>query len=148
MKKLFIFAILLLTSFFIFLNFQYKDAKTPKAVVNNYSFHLEIAKTQKEKEIGLSKYNNIANDFGMLFPFEKADYYAFWMKDMKFPIDIIFIRNNKIVTIFKNVPAPKSNNQSPPIYKPSELSDTVLEINAGLSEKYNFQKNQVVKINY
>jgi hypothetical protein len=148
MKRLFIFALLILASSFVFLNFKHQIKKTPQAIINNHVFNLDIAKTEKEKEIGLAKYKNIPQNFGMLFPFEKADHYSFWMKNMKFPIDIIFIRNNKIVTIFKNVPAPKSINEQLPIYTPTEFSDTVLEINAGLSEKYRFQKNQIVEINY
>lgn len=149
MKRTFIFALLtLLVASFIFLNYKYQTKKTPQAIINNHVFNLEIAKTNHEQEIGLAKYKNIPQNFGMLFLFGKTDYYSFWMKNMKFPIDIIFIRNNKIVTIFKNAAQPKSNSQRLPIYRPTEFSDTVLEINAGLSEKYRFQKDQVVEINY
>ena len=81
----------------------------------------------------------------MLFPFEKADYYSFWMKNMKFPIDIIYINKNHIVTIHQNIKPPKTKEESLPIYKPEDPSDTVLEINAGLSEKYKFKKGDTVK---
>ncbi len=148
MKKVLLLLILLiiLVISFIFLNYQ--NEKTPLATINNHVFNLEIAKTDKERKIGLAKYKNIPQNFGMLFPFEKPDYYSFWMKNMKFPIDIIFIRNNKIIKIFANVPAPKSDNQQLPIYTPDQVSDTVLEINAGLSDKYNFQENGSVNITY
>jgi hypothetical protein len=149
MKKILLLICLsILIATLAFLKNNPPDKKTPQATIDNHIFNLELAKTDKEKEIGLAKYKNIPQNFGMLFPFEKAGYYSFWMKNMKFPIDIIFIRNSKIVTIFRNVPAPKSNNESLSIYKPNELSDTVLEINAGLSEKYKFQKKQVIEINY
>lgn len=148
MKKLFIFILLALTIFLLFLNYKQQIDKTPQAIINNHIFNLEIAKTEKEREIGLAKYKNIPQNFGMLFLFEKPDYYSFWMKNMKFPIDIIFIRNNKIVTIFKNVSPPKSNGEFFPIYRTQKLSDTVLEINAGLSDKYNFQENGSINITY
>ena len=149
MKKILLISIALMGIIFLF-SILYLSTQTrePKAKIGGREFNLEIAKTDSEKQIGLSKYKDIPQNFGMLFPFGKANYYSFWMKDMKFPIDIIFIRNSKIVTIFKNAPVPKFNNQHLPIYRPNELSDTVLEISAGLSEKYNFQKNQVVEINY
>lgn len=136
--------IIILLLSFVFLN--YHNKKGPQAMINNHVFNLEIAKSQKDKEIGLSKYNNISDNFGMLFPFEKEDKYSFWMKDMKFPIDIIFIKKNKIIKIFNHVPFPKSNIGQLPIYTPDELSDTVLEINAGLSEKYNFKSGDKIEI--
>jgi len=124
------------------------QTRGPKAKINGKEFNLEIAKTDSEKQIGLSKYKDITQNFGMLFPFGKVNYYSFWMKDMKFSIDIIFIKSNKIITIFKNVPAPKSINEPLQIYKSSGPSDTVLEIKGGVSQKYNFQVNQAVEINY
>lgn len=149
MKKIFlIVSVSILITILAFLKYNYPDKKTPQIAINNHVFNLEIAKTDKEREIGLSKYKNIPQNFGMLFPFEKPDYYSFWMKNMKFPIDIIFIRNNKIVTIFKNASPPKSNNEFLPIYRTQKLSDTVLEINAGLSDKYNFQENGSINITY
>ena len=64
---------------------------------------------------------------------------------MKLPIDIIYINNDQIVTIQSNVLPPKEE-ESPIVYIPTEPSDKVLEINAGLSEKYGFKKGDVVKI--
>jgi uncharacterized membrane protein (UPF0127 family) len=149
MKKIFLIAgLLILVTAIVLLNYNYQNKKTPQVTINNHIFNLAIAKTDTEKKIGLSKYRNIPQNFGMLFPFGKPDYYSFWMKNMKFPIDIIFIRNNKIVTIFKNASPPKSNNELLPIYRNQNLSDTVLEINTGLSDKYNFKTGDLVKINY
>ena len=82
----------------------------------------------------------------MVFPFNKADYYSFWMKDMKFPIDIIYLKDKKIVTIFENV-LPQSSDQNPEILNPEEPSDTVLEINAGLARKYNLKKGDIIRLN-
>lgn len=141
---LFIALIVILVTSYIFLNYQNK--KNPLATINNHTFNLEIVTSQKDQETGLSKYSNISNDFGMLFPFEKEGNYSFWMKDMKFPIDIIFIRKNKIIKIFNNVPYPKSDNGELPIYSPGGLSDMVLEINAGLSERYKFKNGDWVDI--
>ncbi len=120
----------------------------PYVVINGKYFNTEAVKTDKQKEVGLSKYNKIANNFGMLFPYQTEGYYAFWMKNMKFPIDIIYIRKNKISTIFKNVDFPKSQDEQLIKYTPNEPSDLVFEINAGLSSKYNFKRGDSVKIVY
>jgi len=120
--------------------------KTPTATIKRHKFKLYIAKDPKDYQIGLSKYTKLSKDYGMLFPFDKPDYYSFWMKEMKFPIDIIYIRDNQIVTILKNVPVPKTKEKSIQIYKPVAPADKVLEINAGISEKYNFKEKD--KVNY
>ena len=119
--------------------------KTPTATINNHTFKLELAKTQQEKQIGLSKKKILEKNAGMLFKFEKRGYYSFWMKDMKFPIDIIYIKDNRIVTIHKNVNPPINANERLPIYNSKEPADTILEINAGLSEKYNFKEKDLVE---
>ncbi len=146
MKKLLLLLILIIIFIISLISLNYQNTKPPFAKIDNYVFSLEIAKSQKDKEIGLSKYKSIPNNLGMLFPFEKEGNYSFWMKDMKFSIDIIFIKENKIIKIFNNVPYPKSNNEELPIYTPSGLSDMVLEINAGLSDKYKFKNGDRVEI--
>ncbi len=140
-------AILILAILLIGLGIWQSFKKSPTAKINNHEFKLQIAKTSKEKEIGLSEYKNLAKDIGMLFPFEKPDYYSFWMKQMKLPIDIIFIRDGKIVTIYRNVEPPKSGNESLLIYKPKEPSSMVLEINAGLCDKYKLKVGDKVNLN-
>ncbi len=117
-----------------------------KAEIHNHVFLVEIAKTPTEQEIGLAKYARLPLNDAMYFPFRQPGYYAFWMKNMKFPIDIIFIRNGKIVTIDSFVPAPVKNQQELPTYKPLVPADAVLEINAGLSKKYGFSRGDNVII--
>src|SRR5216684_3115219 len=88
----------------------FKRVTSPMAKINGHEFSLILAKDEKDKQIGLSKFSKIDKDKGMLFLFEKPDFYPFWMKDMKFPIDIIFIKDDKIVTIYGEVPIPKDKN--------------------------------------
>lgn len=120
--------------------------KKTTVTIDKQIFSVIVAKSDSDKEKGLSVKSSIGQNEGMLFPFAKEGYYAFWMKDMKFPIDIIFVNKNRIITIYQNVPAPKSPSESLSLYKPEMPIDTVLEINAGLSKKYNFKKGDEVKI--
>ena len=119
--------------------------KTPIVTIGNHSFKVTVVTSQKDQEIGLSKTKSLPQDQGMIFLFQKPDYYAFWMKNMKFPIDIIYINNATIVTIKNNAQAPKNTKEVSPIYTPTGLADKVFEINAGLSEKYNFKNGDSVK---
>jgi uncharacterized membrane protein (UPF0127 family) len=62
------------------------------------------------------------------------------MKDMLFPIDIIWIKDFKIVDIASNVlPEGAKNILELKVYYPKDKADKVLEINAGLAEKYGFK---------
>lgn len=121
-------------------------SKNPIIVIGNHTFKLYIAKTAKDQQIGLSKYDKIPQDFGMIFIFEKPGYQSFWMKDMKFPIDIIFIKDNRIVTIYQDISPPKSQNENLLIYQPKSEANKVLEINAGLSQKYNFKEGDSINL--
>lgn len=122
-----------------------KNLKTETATINNHTFKLYVARTTKEKEVGLSEKTSLPEDFGMLFVFEKPGFYSFWMKNMKFGIDIIYINKGEVVTIYKNL-VPEKSNKEALLYNPEEPADMVLEINAGLSQKYNLKKGDRVKI--
>ena len=112
---------------------------TGKVIIDNHTFTVFEAKSEKEKELGLSGRNSIGDNQGMIFIFDKPDTYGFWMKNMKFAIDIIYISNKKIVTIYPNVPFPKDPTQELKIYTPSEPADTVVEFKSGTTLKYNFK---------
>lgn len=124
-----------------YLFYSFYNFVQPSAEIKGHKFQVEVVTSEKDKEIGLSKHNTLALNHGMLFLFDKPELYAFWMKGMKFPLDIIFIRNNKIVTLYKSLPI---NNLT--IYPAREPSDKVLEINAGLSEKYGIKVGDTVTI--
>jgi len=146
MKKVFfsLLAICIFVNLFIIYNIFHT---TPLAIINSHDFYLDVALTPQQKEIGLAKYTSLPDNKAMYFPFDHEDYYSFWMKGMHFPIDIIFLRNKKIVTIYSSVPTPsQGQTNSFPMYKPKSPADSVLEINAGLSEKYGFKEGDVAEI--
>ena len=107
----------------------------------NFSVLVEIADTKDERQKGLSKKDQLPIAEGMLFVFEKNDTYGIWMKDMKLPIDIIWIDNNKkIVDIVQNaLPEPGKDDEELKIYRPQSESLYILEINAWLAALNNLQ---------
>lgn len=157
MKKLFlVFGLLIVIIVVVFIMqngkyanlFSFSTATTHQSTItiDNQTFNILIAKTEKDKEIGLSKRSELPDNMGMIFPFDTPGFYAFWMKDMQFPLDIIYIHGDKIVTIINNLQNPTPKNDTWQIVKPTQESDLVLEINAGLSKKYNFQVGDMVKL--
>ncbi len=135
MKKLSIIMVLII----ILIIFIYEsiDIKTREEIQKTASFdngtiiELKIAKTQKELGDGLSNIENLPKDEGMLFIFDEEHQPSFWMKDMKFPIDIIWIKDNTIVDITKNLqPQNNTPDKQLPLHQPSVNVDMVLEVNA------------------
>lgn len=120
--------------------------KTTNVTIHDKTYKVNVAQTQEEKEIGLSKKKSLSDNGGMLFTFDTPDYYPFWMKQMQMPIDIVYIRENKVVTIYANVQPPKDQNETPTIYKPEEPADAVLELKANTVEKNNIKKGDEVVI--
>lgn len=135
--------ILLLFSGFILLQINASAPKS-KITIDKHTFMVELETTPQQQQQGLSGRASLAQNRGMLFVFKTPDRYPFWMKDMKFPLDMIFINNNKIVDIIQNIPAPKKGETNLPIYTPSAPDNQTLEINAGLAKKYGFKKGDTV----
>ena len=101
----------------------------PIAIINNHQIKLMIADEYTERVHGLSDKKLLEKNSGMLFIFPKKQIQNFWMKNMHFPIDIIWIADNKIVNISKNL---QPEGEFPKKSYSSNLPvNYVLEVNAG-----------------
>jgi hypothetical protein len=103
-----------------------------------------LARTELERETGLSGFNQIAENQGMLFIFDSSGKPSFWLKDVKFPIDIVWINSNQIVDITKNLPVQYDSNLTR--YYPNVDVDRVLEVSAGYCDKNNIKVGDKVDI--
>jgi uncharacterized protein len=113
--------------------------------VNGLVLVADISVTNEQRTKGLSVKEGLAENEAMLFVFDNEAEHRFWMKDMKFPIDIIWIDGDKtIVHIEHNLP-PCSSGVLCPTYKPSDDSLYVLETVGGFAEKYNIVKGTRVE---
>jgi hypothetical protein len=97
---------------------------------------VETASTPEMQEKGLSGRKEIKENEGMLFVFENSGNYSFWMKDMNFPIDIIWLNEQKEVVFFKENVSPST---FPETFSPDKDSKYVLEVIAGFSQKNNLK---------
>lgn len=95
---------------------------------------VEIADNPVEQTRGLSGRGELCRDCGMLFIFKNAGMRTFWMKDMKFPLDIIYIQDHKITEIYENIQAPTSRDPQPRQVSSQRPADMVLEVNAGFAK--------------
>lgn len=95
-------------------------------------FDVEVADNTVLMAKGLSGHKPLAENEGMIFVFEKPDNYGFWMKDMTFPIDIVWFDKDRKVVHIENSLSPESY---PKTFYPGADSLYVLEISSGLSKK-------------
>lgn len=109
--------------------------------IKDVEISVDISNTPEKRSKGLSGRSLLNEKEGMLFIFDREDEKpTFWMKDMIIPIDIIWINNEKIVQIDKNIEAPEKGTPDSKLirYSPKEPIDYVLEVNSGFSDKYGF----------
>ena len=111
-----------------------------EVLVNKKILLVDIADTECKKDLGLSGRTSLDNS-GMIFTFEKSGNYSFWMKDMNFSLDIIWINSNfKVIGIEKNI-SPKTYPES---FGKKYLAMYVVEVPAGYSLKNNIKVGDTV----
>ena len=104
--------------------------KTSVVTVGGKTIHVQIADTAALQQLGLGFRDGLSEGYGMLFVFVRDAKYAFWMKDMHFSIDMIWIAaDHTVVYIAPNV----SPDTYPQSFGPSTPARYVLEVPAGFA---------------
>jgi len=117
--------------------------------INEDIFTVFIADDAEEKRRGLIGHKSLSEKSGMLFIFDLPNIPHFWMKDMQFPIDIIWIFQNQIIGWSENAsPQPSALNDELIIYYPPSLVDMVLEVAAGTIRESNMRIGDMIIVNY
>ncbi len=106
---------------------------------------MDLAITARARMVGLSGRESLDEDRGLLFIFDQPGIYSFWMKDMNFPIDIIWISSDLKIVYIKPDASPL---YYPETYKPEADAQYVLEVVAGFSEKNNLKIGDSVEFGY
>ncbi len=115
-----------------------------KVEISGIRFDVEVAATETQKRRGLSGREHLGKLQGMIFPYDHKEQYEFWMKDMRIPLDVIWIADALVADITKNVPAPKIGER-PAMMRPRVPVDTVLEVRAGVVDTYGIQIGDAVR---
>ncbi|GIW10185.1 MAG: hypothetical protein KatS3mg061_1242 [Dehalococcoidia bacterium] len=92
-----------------------------------------LALTPEQRTQGLSGVERLEPDEGMLFVYPVKGRYPFWMRGMLFPLDMLWIDDDRVVDLKPDrpVPAPGQSESELPIYSPLADANYVLEVNAG-----------------
>jgi uncharacterized membrane protein (UPF0127 family) len=105
---------------------------TAEVTIGIHRIQVEVADTPDRRSRGLSGRSRLGEGRGMVFPYARAERHGFWMYDMRFDIDIVWIREDRIVDVTSR--APHDPPGALPSYRPKEPADLVLEVPAGTAE--------------
>ncbi len=95
---------------------------------------VEVMIKDTDRAMGLMFRPSLPRDRGMLFVFERQDFHGIWMKNCRFPIDILWLdEERKVVHVAEAVPPCKA--EPCPVYNPLRKAAYVVELNAGQARR-------------
>lgn len=118
----------------------------PTISVGKHKLHVEIVDTPEKITLGLGERDEIGSD-GMLFVLPNKHIPAFWMKGMRFPLDMVWIDTDTVVDIHEHVPTQMGVMESyMTVYQPKVPVTHVLELEAGQVQKRKIRIGDVVNL--
>lgn len=112
-------------------------------IVGDTAIKVKVVDDEDGRQIGLSQTKKLEPNEGMFFIFEKEDRHGIWMKDMSFPIDIVWFNvYGSITHIEENV----SPDSYPEVFKPEKNALYVLELNAGFVERKGLKMGDTIDL--
>lgn len=123
--------------------FDFSLFKNPVVHVGDIPIKVEVVDTPRSLQLGLSGRDELGATNGMLFIFEQDDHHGIWMKNMRFPIDVIWIDKNYTVVGITERLMPESY---PKIFEPPVPVRYVLETNADFARSFGIQVGDPVRI--
>jgi uncharacterized membrane protein (UPF0127 family) len=123
-----------------------ESTKVPIVRIGDNVVKVEIASTPQEIEFGLMKRTSLPDDHGMIFLFHPAHQVQFWMYNCLMSLDMIFIKDGKIIRMAENVPPCTSKNpEECPKYPDKSIEVTeVLEVQPGYAQKHHLKEGDKV----
>jgi uncharacterized membrane protein (UPF0127 family) len=117
----------------------------PYVKLKGERFVVELAQDDASRERGLMYREHMDTNRGMLFVFDQETPQAFWMKNTKIPLDMLFIdRNGKLVALHQSVPPCTADPC--PVYPSKAPALYVLELNGGVTDKLGVKLGDHVEI--
>lgn len=134
--------------YFYFINIpdpSIKSLGTVKAKIGDGAFTLYTPTSDEGLQKGLAVFTSLPQDHGMIFRGLPVGMQTFWMKDMKFNIDILWVnKDNQIIHIVYD--ASKDSYPQKFSNPPGTASAYVIELNAGMCDKFGISPGTVVAI--
>lgn len=117
------------------------------AVIDGNNFIVELAVNDDQRRKGLSGRQSLSRDAGMLFVFPTERTLSFWMKNVSFPLDIIFMDSERLITGIQTMaPQYGVGEDLLKIYKSDSPSMYALEINGGISAQLGIEVGMRVSL--
>jgi len=113
--------------------------------VGDSSVRAEVAADEASLQRGLSGRDRLGAGDGMLFLLPD-DSPSFWMKGMRFALDMVWIKNGRVVDVTADIPPPSGSGASLPTYSPARPADRVLEVNAGWAARHGIGRGDIVRV--
>jgi uncharacterized membrane protein (UPF0127 family) len=109
-------------------------AVVPLSLPSGKVLQAEVMVSDEDRAMGLMFRPSLPLDRGMIFVFQEADFHGIWMKNCKFPIDILWLDEEKrVVHVAESVPPCKA--EPCPVYNPMRRAAFVIELNAGQARR-------------
>lgn len=105
--------------------------------LHHHTYHVAVMRTEAELEHGLSDTKSLPADHAMLFVFPQSSIQgtSIWMKDMNYPLDIVWLNNDRVVIHMEKNVLPSTYNRADPtkstIFKPDQPARYVIELPSG-----------------
>lgn len=118
-----------------------------QAQIGDRLISLEVASTRQQQATGLMGRTSLADDRGMLFEFKPPQNVSFWMKNVRIPLDMIFLRDDKVKAIASSVPP--CTAEPCPTYGPDDTTiDRVIELRGGRAAELGLEVGETVSIKF
>lgn len=118
---------------------------TPTVQLKNELFVVDVVDTEVERAQGLSGRERLEEQNGMLFVFDEPDVQCFWMKDMNFSIDIIWLNAERQINYIAEDVSP---NTYPRSFCPSNKAQYVIELPAGTAQELGLQEGDSATLTF
>lgn len=123
--------------------------ETARVLIGEEEIVAEIADTRPLQTRGLGSRDSLEPGTGMIFVFETPGVRTFWMKGMRFCIDIVWIADEKVIGYENGVcPSPGVNDADLPRFSSQDTVDFVLEVPAGWMDEHDFDSGTPVKVEF
>lgn len=125
---------------------QIPDRTVVPLLIDKQAFSVEVVNAPASISRGLSGRTEIGQD-GMLFVMPQREIASFWMKEMLFDLDLIWIDGATIVSLTPDVPAPPpgSSLSKLPSYSSTVPVTQVLELPAGTAKGKNIRVGSTIE---
>jgi uncharacterized membrane protein (UPF0127 family) len=117
---------------------------TAEAEIRGQRIQLEVARTPEQQAMGLMYRQELADDRGMLFPFEFPRPAQFWMRNTLIPLDMVFLLNGEVKAIAAN--ATPCTTPTCPLYESGVPVNQVIELRSGRATELGLQVGDRITI--